>query len=352
MKQFLPLLLSLMALSHVAQAVARMSFAEEVKSGKHIHVQHAVPGPLLHKCLDCKAWVSKVAGDTREQHFRHEAEKGCRGVRGSESPEHRMAKRKIEAILRTGGVLKIQNCNDLCRRDCRSVVRLLDDEEVKVEYPLPNGEGIADVAIIDKLSVGRRPRVILEIFHTHKTESRRGVWHELDATEVNNARYRDGVLTLHEVRDEIPKDRGCRAYAFKDLVHLAGYHTSTLREADTFEHELFDHCDNAAMNDDPRAAAVVNGPLREKAKWFIESDLSAPMHRIFRHLNEGVEVWADALVNYPTAKQRAHQAIIASKRCIACERRFENKNFKLLCPKCFAERSKQRRADEEDMMEE
>lgn len=331
---------------HHVLSVVQMAQAK-LPNGQEVNIKIAISGRAQYQCLDCDEQVFAVKGSELEHHFRHAATgTSCRGVRGSqESVEHRMAKQKLRAILRNGGRLLIQNCKGVCRLDCHSVIRLLNGERVEVEYRLPFEQGVADLAIIPSFT--DIPRVILEVYHSHKTVSRTGAWHELSAADIIAAKYTsDRTVTLIEQR-ALVSDRGCLASTFKDRVHLAGYHERTLTKADTFADELTDHWDNAVMNDDPKASAMFRTnavSLKAKARWFLEDDYCT--HGYFRFMNEGVDNWAKGYIQDYRAMQRAHAAIIKESRCIGCGRSFDNENWKLNCPKCWRTRQRQQLADD------
>ena len=119
----------------------------------------------------------------------------------------------------------IENCKDICQIDCHSFVRLFDGERVEVEYQLSNGEGVADVAILPNHT--EEPKVVLEVYFTHRTTSRHGLWLELDAKEVISAKYKANQrpMTPHEQREImyllIPTNRDCLSHLNTEWIHSA-----------------------------------------------------------------------------------------------------------------------------------
>lgn len=242
-------------------------------------------------------------------------------------------------LLEKGLEIRVNNCGGICRQHCFKLIKLYPQhgETVKEEVRLPSGEGVADVAILDKHG---EPRVILEVLHSHRTSVRREPWVELDATEVIEAKATNGVLTLTERRLALPDERGCKAFTFQDKLDIAGFHESTIRKEFTFAKLLDELWKNGEMNELESMLPYYvreDTPFMNKVRWFVEADDAFKSYHLWAY--PGMLPWAQMILKDSTAQTRARRAVLKEQTCIDCRGSCERgPHDYLLCLRCLRKR--------------
>lgn len=326
---------------HSALAVVQMELAKNSETGGIVHIRNTgiAPSRSQYKCLDCSQSVYPVRGPVRAKHFRHAADSSCSGINGStESVQHLKAKNKLKAILNHPKRLTVRvlNCGGVCQVNCYTDIRLAADEKAVIEYRMPDG-GIADLAIVRPNTNATFPRVILEVFHTHKSCARREPWFEVSASDVNSATLKNDILVLKEQRDNISVYRGCNAFTLQDRIKLAGFHSHTLKLRDTFKDMIEE---TSKLNNDNH----IKSNFHDRVRWF----LSVPeQKRFFEYMSPGITMWCQRYLEDKTAMERAQRSIEDEGRCIQCERRFDNESWKILCRDCYSTRRRLIQYEEE-----
>jgi len=124
----------------------------------------------VYSCADCKTDLMYKHGKIKVPHFAHYSTIECQSLRqANDYLTHKTAILKMQTDL-VGGIEITSKCG------CKSIHK----GNAVLEHPVSNGR--ADLTLLE-------PLVLFEICHTHKTESRDGLWYEMKALEVLNGVY-------------------------------------------------------------------------------------------------------------------------------------------------------------------
>lgn len=136
-----------------------------------------------YMCPECKREVIPRQGEIRRAHYAHKTTQNpCFYFdRPNESQQHKIAKILLASYLNSGKSILVSSkcCNQTVHYES---IRLLEGDTVILEYRDIEGKYVADLAIINN----GVPRIILEVFHTHKTTScvRPEPWYEFNTTDI------------------------------------------------------------------------------------------------------------------------------------------------------------------------
>lgn len=302
-----------------------------------------------YECLKCDGALFARQGAVMEHHFYHKKITDCTGT--GETPEHRIAKNRLQAFLRQNVRVRVANCHSICNKNCFTDIVRRPHETVKVEYRLPNGDGIADVAVIDQRT--NEARVLFEVYNTHKTDSIRAEpWFEVDYSEIlDKTNYFDAVLHLNEQRDIIPHSRHCLAHTFQQQVWLAGYHQASLSLSDTLDKEILNlwdytriQADEFPMLPDDYKNKLRSNQCTKKEKIRLYSN-HFPHAYLYEELDEqnNAKAWGRIRIDNYDSTIRAQKFVKTSRKCISCHRHLSSQldDWKILCRGCWSERAKE-----------
>lgn len=181
-------------------------------------------------CLECNSQICVKEGLKKAKHFAHYSNKECTFFeRNNESIDHLCMKEEIKSYLEEGNTINIKrNCEE--GHTVTKIICLEEGETIILEYIGPHREWIADICIVDKSG---HPKQIIEVFHTHKTNTQRPTdWVEVSTKDLkklynenneykNNAclddhrcdftlcystfTYEESIVELKKVKDELER---------------------------------------------------------------------------------------------------------------------------------------------------
>lgn len=138
-----------------------------------------------YMCPHCFNDIVLCIGDIVEPYFRHHRDSVCsssNGMNKGETREHSTAKYMFKNMFDSGVIIEILKKCECCSYVEHFEIKKKKKYECIIETYKLGGGLHPDLAIVknDKL------KYIIEIFHTHKTESRPGLWFDISANDILN----------------------------------------------------------------------------------------------------------------------------------------------------------------------
>ena len=172
------------------------------KTGIYTKIEDAKKGNE-YACIKCSAPVIVREGDVRQKHYSHLATTTCMSRSSSsssqsntgETPDHYQSK------------IILKNCIDTKRninvsRECIGLkCSVVESFEIPTQYAtFTEIEHNLNPGVCDVYMETPTQSYIFEVFKSHKTTERSGIWFEIDSREIIQSYYEEGDLHFKCIR--------------------------------------------------------------------------------------------------------------------------------------------------------